>query len=86
MNYYTNSHGCKVQAYCHHKSDFYSYFACNINRAIEFAEAITHKLLDVELCEGRIIYIQICGYRKKQIPKRVTTAKQLAEWINKMDF
>ena len=86
MNYYTNSHGCKVQAYCHHTSDFNKYFLNHPNEIMMFAEAITHKLLDVELCEGRIIYIQICGYRKKQIPKRVTTAKQLAEWINKMDF
>lgn len=86
MKYYTNSHGCKVQAYCHHTSDFYAYFAKNCNRAIEFAESITHKLLDIELCEGRKIFIQICGFRNKVIPKRVKTAKQLAEWLNIMDF
>ena len=75
-----------MRAYCHHASDFNKYFLNHPTEIISFAEAITQKLLDVELCEGRLIYIQICGYRKKQIPKRVTTAKQLAEWINKMDF
>lgn len=86
MEYYTNANGCKVKAYCHHTSDFYTYFAENGNRAIEFAESITHKLLDIEFSRGRTVYVQICGYREKQIPKRVKTAKQLAEWVNKMDF
>ena len=86
MYYYTNSKGCKVRAYCHHASDFNKYFLNHPNEIMMFAESVTHKLLDVEFCENRTIYIQICGYRKKQITKRVTTAKQLAEWINKMDF
>ena len=83
---YINSKGCEINARVYYASDFNDLFLHNPNAQKEFAEAITHKLLDVELCDGRLIYIQICGYRKKQIPKRVTTAKQLAEWINKMDF
>ena len=86
MAHYTNANGCRINAICSPKSDFNAYFAENGNRAIEFAESITHKLLDIELCEGRKIFIQICGFRNKVVPKRVTTAKQLAEWLNKMDF
>ena len=86
MNYYTNSNGCEINARVYYASDFNDLFMHNPKAQKEFMEAITHKLLDVEFCEGRTIYVQICGYRKKQIPKRVTTAKQLAEWINKMDF
>lgn len=85
MGYYTNARGCEVNTIIHQKSDFWDYFL-KYGNVIEFAEAINHKLLDVEFCEDRIIYVQICGYRKKQIPKRVKTAQQLAEWINKMDF
>ena len=86
MEYYTNANGCRINAIYSSKSDFYTYFAENGNRAIEFAESITHKLLDIEFCEGRTVYVQICGFRNKVVPKRVKTAKQLAEWVNKMDF
>lgn len=86
MAHYTNSKGCEINAIIWRTSEFYSYFAENGNRAIEFGETISHKLIDIEFSRGRTVYVQICGYRKRQIPQRVKTAKQLAEWVNKMDF
>ena len=84
MKTFTNSNGCTINIAVQTANDYSSQFA---NGGItSFINAITHKLLDVVFEEGRNIYIQICGSRSLNIPKKCKTLQDIAEWINGKDF
>lgn len=55
-------------------------------KCLEFVNTLNHKLIDIEFQAGRKIYIQICGYRVLNVPKKCTTPREIAEWINGKDF
>lgn len=79
-----NATGCTVNIAVKLANEYSTMFAKN--GTMDFANAITHKLLDVVFEEGRKIYIQICGSRSLNIPKKCKTLQDIAEWINGKDF
>ena len=67
------------------ESEFATMFGTTEN-CREFVNTLNHKLIDIEFYAGRKIYIAICGYRVLNVPKKCTTPREIAEWINGKDF
>lgn len=84
MKTITNSAGCTLNLGMSSKSYFNALFT--IDAWDEFINTITHKYVEVAFLEGRKIWLAIYGSKTLSIPKKCTTPKQVAEWINGKDF
>ena len=81
-----NVNGCTINlGAISPESEFATMFGTTDN-CREFVNTLNHKLIDIEFLAGRKIYIAICGYRVLNIPKKCTTPREIAEWINSKDF
>lgn len=82
----TNVNGCTINlGAISLESEFAEMFGTTDN-CKEFINALNHRLVDVAFQAGRKVYIAICGYRVLNVPKKCTTPRQIAEWINGKDF
>lgn len=85
MTTVTNNHGCTLNLGMSGRSDFRALFS-TVSACQEFVNAITHKYVDIIFMEGRKIELAICGFRTLNVPKKCTTPREIAEWINGKDF
>ena len=85
MKEVTNTNGCTLNLGMSFNSELKEMFN-TVDAWKEFINAITHKLVDVAFLEGRKVKIVICGYRILNVPKKCTTPRAIAEWINGKDF
>lgn len=86
MKTVTNVNGCTVNlGAISPESEFVTMFGTTDN-CTEFVNTLNHKLIDIAFQAGRKIYIAICGYRVLNVPKKCTTPREIAEWINGKDF
>lgn len=84
MKTITNNAGCTLNLGMSSKSDFNALFT--IDAWNEFINTITHKYVEVAFLEGRKIWLAIYGSKTLSIPKKCTTPREIAEWINGKDF
>ena len=86
MKTVTNANGCTINLGAFSpESEFVTMFGTTDN-CKEFVNTLNHKFIDVEFQAGRKIYIAIGGYRFLNVPKKCTTPRKIAEWINSKDF
>lgn len=85
MKTVTNNNGCVLSLYMSSKSDFNALFN-TYNACQEFINAITHKYAEIVFMEGRKIELALWGYRTLSVPKKCTTPREIAEWINSKNF
>lgn len=85
MKTITNNAGCTLNLGMSSKSDFNALFI-TIGAWDEFINTITHKYVEVSFLEGRKIWLAIYGSKTLNVPKKCTTPREIAEWINGKDF
>lgn len=86
MKTVTSNNGCTLNLGMSSKSDFNALFGSSIDAWNEFINAITHKYVEVAFMEGRKIWLAIYGSKTLNVPKKCTTPRAIAEWINGKDF
>ena len=85
MKEVTNANGCTLNLGMSSASEFNAMFN-TVDAWKEFINAITHRFVEVAFIEGRKIQLAICGFRTLNVPKKCTTPREIAEWINGKDF